>query len=285
MKFTLYNDAESIDISTTTYRCFGDCKDLIEDGERMHCVKDRERFQRYYTWPTHDEHDMLVNDVDNRNTRMIHNFVNMGFDIKDVGQTYFYHKWHYFSSDNQHKFHRMMDGLRQILESSRIFAVNMFAYSRHMSMYTCDFVWLSKASKNIFIQCLEAYGLDYKEMLKFYTSFINQLKDRSEEIGSWAGKRLPKDRKDFDLVDSLDFVVKKQSKSTSLRDLRWLCSGEGRILFLDLPFMMFESVRMRVAETREDGCYSDLDDADGWDECPTYADIVNDEALLYAPRS
>jgi hypothetical protein len=134
---------------------------------------------------------------------------------------------------------------------------------------------------------LDAYrelGIKHKDAYRFLNSFISQLKDRSLERDSWAGKRLPIDRKDFDLVDSLDFIVKKEPKSVSLHNMRWGVIGSLRLFCVDLPCMMFEAVRMRVAETREDGCYSDLDE-DEWEGEPTYADIVIDEALLYAPRS
>ena len=233
------------------------------------CYWTRLQWRGYFHHPDNwdDYHDLLMPVYDTGNTRMIANLVNLGFDIRIVGMAYDYMKETYYSRGWSSKdFHTCFDALRRILEDTRIQCLYTMQESPSLKTHYCDLARMQQSS-HIIMEVASLLGWESETVVDFLNDFMHLMLYHTQAYfpESYLSKSLQKDpnnRKYYKkLIATLPEEERKQARLfRSNRKPTW------RLLSIDLPALMWQTVKMRCAEKREDGDYAKMAETGSWDD-------------------
>lgn len=233
------------------------------------CQWTRLRWRGYFHHPDNwdDYHDLLMPVYDTGNTRMIANLVNLGFNIEVVGMAYDFMKETYYSRGwSTQNFHICFDALRRILEDTRFQCLFMMQESPALKTHYCDLVRM-QASSHIIMQASSKLGWQSEVVVDFLNNFVRFMIDHTQEYfpEAYISKHLPRESDDWRLYDTLIASLPEEER----KECRWFRSNRKnswRLLSIDLPAFMWQTVKMRCAEKREDNEYAKMAMTDSWDD-------------------
>ena len=248
-----------------TKNCDNSCDicSVMGYGGASSCEWTRLRWKGYFHHPDEwdNYHDLLMPVYDTRNTRMIANLVNLGFDIRTVGMAYEYMKETYYSKKwTTEMFHTAFNALRFILEDTRFQCLFMMQESPALKTHYCDLARMSYSSKHI-----ERAKRKVPKIIDFLNDFLHLLIDHTQKYfpDSYISKTIQKDPLNKDFYNSLIATLPEEERKEaglyrSNRKKSW------RLVTIDLPALMWQTVRMRCAEKRMDGEYAEMVSTESW---------------------
>ena len=234
------------------------------------CQDTRANYERkqVYTKPedSTDEHDLLRNNYDNRNTRMMMTLKNLGFCIKEIGEAYHYMKHHYFTFKEQYRFRPYMNAICNIVENARFYAVQNMAYSAGLRLHKCDFRILAYASTwNV-----SAHSLDLCTRWKNMSPWAKMGREQpdTEDLNRFAKTffaTFTDGCKAFDFpVSTWKHTYPQTIPEGERPDLSLIVTNKKeswRLLTCTLPAFILTNTRRIIAEQREDDRFHDVEPA------------------------
>jgi len=241
------------------------CRTMGYEGKGS-CEWTRLGWKGYFHHPDEwdNYHDLLMPVYDTRNTRMIANLVNLGFDIRVVGMAYEYMKETYYSKGwTTEMFHDAFDSLRCILEDTRFQCLFMMQESPALKTHYCDLARMQQSSNHI--RRRAGFGWDSDTCIDFLNDFMHLLIDHTQKYfpDSYISKTIQKDPLNKDFYDSLIATLPEEERKEA-----WLFRSNRkkswRLVTIDLPALMWQTVRMRCAEKRMDDEYAEMEKTESW---------------------
>tara|TARA_A100001201_G_scaffold23240_2_gene26392 strand:+ start:2757 stop:3581 length:825 start_codon:yes stop_codon:yes gene_type:complete len=233
------------------------------------CQWTRLRWRGYFHHPDNwdDYHDLLMPVYDTGNTRMIANFVNLGFDIQTVGMAYEYVKNTYYGLGwSTEDFHTCFDALRGILEDTRIQCLYMMQESPALKTHYCDLARMQQSSNHI-NRAASRLGWDCETVVDFLNDFVRLVIDHTQVHfpDSYISRTIPRTSDNYAYYESLIATLPEEERKhcrlfRSNRKYSW------RLLSIDLPAFMWQTVKMRCAEKRMDDEYAKMSHTGSWDD-------------------